>query len=299
MSASRQSISKKISEHAQPKITYVLLFVAVVASLVALGLALKNKTDISNEQNQINALKSNSSILPENFANANMKVAKGEDYSSYNSDPARLKHMRGENDWWSNNNNNSNTKVYDGMDAANKINGGAAQSQCGPVATAEPAHPNLSAYSGAPSMYNSALANSTAYPDDTAAQSLAGKTTYSCAPDITNVGGCDYAINPDNLMPGSWREGVSCSDGTDPNSQWAKYHPTRDKYYRYITAAGSARLSANTRSSSRKILGLQNPLRSGTSTPITNSMITPFSESSLRSQAIFDATGIYPTATHC
>ena len=298
MSASRITMPK-ISEQSQHKITYVLLFVAVVASIVALGLAIQNATSLDREQKQLNDLMSRQpSGQTENFKNAQMR-AKDDNYSQYNSDPDRLNFMRGANDWWSNNGGGGNNKVYDGMDAANKINGGAAQSQCGPIATAEPAHPNLSSYSGAPSMYNAALANSTAYPDDTAAQSLAGKTTYSCAPDVTNAGGCDYAINPDNLMPGSWREGVSCSDGTDPNSQWAKYHPTRDKYYRYITAAGSARLGANTRSSSRKVLGLQNPLRSGTSTPITDTMITPFSESSLRSEALFASVGHYPVASHC
>ena len=286
MSASRMTMPK-ISEQSQHKITYVLLFVAVVASIVALGLAIQNATTLDREQQQLNNLMAQQrGNQTEHFTNPQMR-AKDNNYSQNNSD------------WWSNNGGGGNNKVYDGMDAANQINGGAAQSQCGPIATAEPAHPNLSTYSGAPSMYNAALANSTAYPDDTAAQSLAGKTTYSCAPDITNAGGCDYAINPDNLMPGSWREGVSCSDGTDPNSQWAKYHPTRDKYYRYITAAGSARLGANTRSTSRKVLGLQNPLRSGTSTPITNTMITPFMESSLRSEALFASVGHYPVSSHC
>ena len=279
----------KIPDQSQHKITYVLLFVAVVASIVALGLAIQNATTLDHEQQKLNDLMSKqpASGQRENFKNGQMR-ARDSSNSQNNSD------------WWSNNGGNGgNNKVYDGMDAANKINGGAAQSQCGPIATAEPAHPHLSSYSGAPSMYNAALAHSTAYPDDTAAQSLAGKTTYSCAPDVTNAGGCDYAINPDNLMPGSWREGVSCSDGTDPNSQWAKYHPTRDKYYRYITAAGSARLGANTRSSSRKVLGLQNPLRSGTSTPITNTQISPFMESSLRSEALFATVGHYPVASHC
>ena len=140
-------------------------------------------------------------------------------------------------------------------------------------------------------MVPSASTYASAYADETAAQSLAGKTTYSCAPDVATAGGCDYAINPDSLLPGSWREGVGCDSGTDPNSQWAKYHPTRNKYYRYITAAGSARLGVNTRSPLRKILGTQNYLRSATSTPITASNIALFNASSYRDQAIFDATG--------
>ena len=298
MSTASRFTVPKISEQSQHKITYVLLFVAVVASIVALGLAIQNATTLDHEQQKLNDLmsrQSNSSQQTESFKNPQMRAKSNNTNKNNNNN-----NSQNNSDWWSNNGSNGgNNKVYDGMDAANKINGGAAQSQCGPIATAEPAHPNLSSYSGAPSMYNAALANSTAYPDDTAAQSLAGKTTYSCAPDITNAGGCDYAINPDNLMPGSWREGVSCSDGTDPNSQWAKYHPTRDKYYRDITAAGSARLGANTRSSSRKVLGLQNPLRSGTSTPITNTMISPFMESSLRSEALFASVGHYPVSSHC
>jgi hypothetical protein len=272
-----------MSEKTTDRLKTFFIFAAVVLAVTALIYSVKNNK--SSSDNQQTGSNKNKGGIRSNFSNN-----AGADVNPYS--------MRGKNDWNSNTGGDMN-KVYDGNDAANKINGGAAQSTCAPVATAEPAHPNLSSFSGAPSMYNAAVANSASYPDNTASQSLAGKTTYSCAPDITNVGGCDYAINPDNLMPGSWREGVSCSDGTDPNSQWAKYHPTRDKYYRYITAAGSARLGANTRSSSRKILGLQNPLRSGTSTPITNTVVAPFHDSSLRAQAIFDSVGSYPESSHC
>jgi len=259
--------------------TALLVGTAIIA-VVALVYALRDRRDIKNLQ--AGPMLGQRSHFSNNNGNSNSNAGM----------------KRANNDWWSNNGGNSG-KVYDGNDAANAVNGGAAQSTCPPIATAEPAHPNLSAYSGGPSMVNAALANSSAYPDETASQSLAGKTTYSCAPDPTNVGGCDYAINPDNLMPGSWREGVSCSDGTDPNSQWAKYHPTRSAFFRYVTAAGSARLGANTRSSSRKVLGLQNPLRSGTSTPLTNAVISPFNDSSLRAQAIFDGVGSFPESTGC
>lgn len=284
------------------KINTFFLGCAILIAIVALVYALKNKKEIDQLEHESGT----KVVTKDHFTGSGKAVdrnGKGKDdtWAQYNSNPDLLKYLRTDplsGDWWSNNGGNTN-KVYDGSDAANKVNGGAAQSQCAPIATAEPAHPSLSSYSGGPSMLNAALANSTAYPDNTAAQSLAGKVTYSCAPDVTNAGGCDYAINPDNLMPGSWRDGVSCSDGTDPNSQWAKYHPTREKYYRYITAAGSARLSANTRSSSRKIIGLQNPLRSGTSTPLTNSVISPFNDSTLRAQAIFDATGVYPETSGC
>ena len=289
MSSRRSASRLSLSDTNKSRLNTFLLVGAVVLAIVALVYAVKDRNDID-------ALKQKDGMDGKRQHFHNNK--KSDDYANYNSDPASLRRQRGNNDWWSDNGGNVG-KVYDGNDAANAANGGASQSTCPPIATAEPAHPHLSSYSGGPSMMNAAVANSTAYPNETAAQSLAGKTTYSCAPDITNVGGCDYAINPDNLMPGSWREGVSCSDGTDPNSQWAKYHPTREKYYRYITAAGSARLGANTRSSSRKILGLQNPLRSGTSTPLTNAIISPFNDSSMRAQAIFDAVGVYPDGTHC
>ena len=288
-SPSRFSMSEKTTD----RLKTFFIFAAVVLAVTALIYSVKNNKSSSDSQ-QTGSNKNKGGIRS-NFSNNSSNNS--DQYSMSNGNNSNSNNSN-KNDWWSNNGGNTN-KVYDGNDAANKINGGAAQSTCNPIATAEPAHPNLSSFSGAPSMYNAAVANSASYPDSTAAQSLAGKTTYSCAPDITNVGGCDYAINPDNLMPGSWREGVSCSDGTDPNSQWAKYHPTRDKYYRYITAAGSARLGANTRSSSRKILGLQNPLRSGTSTPITNTVVAPFHDSSLRAQAIFDSVGSYPESSHC
>jgi hypothetical protein len=282
-SPSRFSMSEKTTD----RLKTFFIFLAVVLAVTALIYSVKNNN--SSDSNKQNGTNKNKNLIRSNFSN-NANTNSNNNANQYS--------MSNKNDWNSNAGGNTN-KVYDGNDAANTINGGAAQSMCNPIATAEPAHPNLSSFSGAPTMYNAAVANSASYPDSTASQSLAGKTTYSCAPDITNVGGCDYAINPDNLMPGSWREGVSCSDGTDPNSQWAKYHPTRDKYYRYITAAGSARLGANTRSSSRKILGLQNPLRSGTSTPITNTVVAPFHESSLRAQAIFDSVGTYPESSHC
>ena len=296
MSSHRSASRFSLSDTNKSRLNTFLLVGAVVLAIVALVYAVKDRNDI-DAMKQKDALEGNIDAMKQKDGKRQYfhNNDKSDDYANYNSDPASLRRQRGNNDWWSNNGG----KVYDGHDAANAVNGGAAQSTCPPIATAEAAHPQLSSYSGGPSMMNAAMAKSTAYPNETAAQSLAGKTTYSCAPDITNVGGCDYAINPDNLMPGSWREGVSCSDGTDPNSQWAKYHPTREKYYRYITAAGSARLGANTRSSSRKILGLQNPLRSGTSTPLTNAIISPFNDSSMRAQAIYEALGSYPDGTYC
>lgn len=272
-----------------------ILLVVIALSIATLVYAIQNKNEL--DRLEASLVKAPSPAV-ERFTSQD-GGSSSDQYAQYDARPDDLIKQRTSNksgDWWSNNGGNAN-KAVDGADGANAVTGGAAQSQCGPVATAEPAHASLSSFSSGPSMLSVASASASAYPDETAAQSLAGKTTYSCAPDVTNVGGCDYAINTDNLMPGSWREGVSCSDGTDPNSQWAKYHPTRDKYYRYITAAGSARLSANTRSSLRKILGVSNPLRSATSTPLSSDSVT-FQDSSHRSQAVFTATGTYPRSNY-
>lgn len=79
--------------------------------------------------------------------------------------------------------------------------------------------------------------------------------------------GNNSMMNPESLMPASWRTSSSSTcnevdqsneaDDKDVNSQWTKYHPTRERYQRYITASGSARLGINTRSPLRKILGTQ------------------------------------------
>jgi hypothetical protein len=265
----------------------LFLVAALVLAIVALVYAMHNKQELDGRNGPTTTVTARS-----NFGNANSNSNNYSNYSGSNSNNIANQRTtdNGYNFWGPMN------KVLDGNDAGNSLYGGAAQSQCPPIAMAEPYHPTMSASSGAPKMVSSASAYASAYPDETAAQSLAGKTTYSCAPDVAGASGCDYAINPDNLMPGSWREGVGCSDGTDPNSQWAKYHPTREKYYRYITAAGSARLGVITRSPMRKILGVQNFLRSSTSTPITAGEITMSNDSSQRQEAIFRSIGSYPVA---
>jgi hypothetical protein len=289
MSVSKQQSRFSLSEKNHARLNTVLLIGVAVVAIVALVYAVKEY---------------NTPHSPSAVEKMTVKVAKDALVDRRNADrmgaPGTYKDETTTDDgynFWSSTNGGNRVKVYDGNDAANALMGGAAQNTCAPVAIAEPAHPNTSSFGG-PSMQNAAIANAAAYPDETAANSLAGKVTYSCAPDITNVGGCDYAINPDNLMPGSWREGVSCSDGTDPNSQWAKYHPTRDKYYRYITAAGSARLGAGERNNNRrKVIGLQNSLRSATVTSITPGNISPFNDSSARLQVIFDSHGHYGQET--
>jgi hypothetical protein len=260
----------------------LFLLAALVLAVVALVYAIRNKSEIDEDDESKKS----------KFTN---KMS--DDYSGYSGAPDDLAYQRTLHgiDFWSSMNGNStnNIKVLDGHDASNALTSGSAQSQCPPQAVAEAYNPHLSSSSSSPKMLNTAAAYASSYADETAANSLAGKVTYSCAPDVAAAGGCDYALNPDNLMPGSWRAGVGCSDGTDPNSQWAKYHPTRDKYYRYITAAASARLGVITRAPNSKILGIPLLIRSGTSTPISSTDIL-FNNSSLRAQAIFDSVGSYP-----
>jgi hypothetical protein len=269
MSTTRNPTHKWLS------INTVFLAAALIVSIVALVYAIKNRNEINDIEHS---------------------MATGTK-SGFESGPRardRLPDLVGPNKGSSDDPDNWFFGASDGNDTSNDLYSGSAQSQCKPAAVAEAYHPHASAASGAPRMVPSASTYSSAYADETASNSLAGKTTYSCAPDVATAGGCDYAINPDNLMPGSWREGVSCGDGTDPNSQWAKYHPTREKYNRYITAAGSARLGVMTRSPLRKILGTQNFLRSATSTPLSTTEASPFMASSHRDQAIFSAVGQYP-----
>ena len=278
------SASRTVSTHHKwLSLNTIFLVAALILGIVALVYAVKNHREINNIESSNASTKSNfvsggnsaNSMINAGGAMAN-KPGLGTDYY------AKL-----------------GNKVLDGNDASNKLYAGQAQSQCPPVAVAEPYHASLGAFSGAPQMGNVAATYASSYPDETAAQSLAGKTTYSCAPDVAAAGGCDYALNPDNLMPGSWREGVGCSDGVDPNSQWAKYHPSREKYYRYITAAGSARLGVITRSPMKKITGVQNFLRSSTSTPISPNTTIPFNDSSHRGEVAFNATGAYPMDNTC
>lgn len=295
MSATRSRFPS-LSEKNHNRLNTVLLIGVAVIAIVALVYAVK----------EYNSHSSAPSPAPkvEKMTTKPQQLAGRDKYADFDADPETLKRLRTDDvsgNWWDNNNGGPRTKVPDGNDVANTLYSGAAQNTCNPGAIAEPAHPNSSGFGG-PSAFGAAAANASAYADETAANSLAGKVTYSCAPDITNAGGCDYAINPDNLMPGSWREGVSCSDGTDPNSQWAKYHPTRDKYYRYITAAGSARLGAGERMSNlRRVTGLNNSLRRGVVNAITPGSATPFGDSSARLQAVYDSVGNYnlPEGSAC
>lgn len=145
------------------------------------------------------------------------------------------------------------------------------------------------------------------YPDETSPHSLNAQTMDhgpgqggQCAPDSNMAGSGDYLMDPETLLPGSWRKGgnAPCPEGTDPNSQWTKYAPSREAYDRYITASSAARLSVNTRNAINRITGTPVLLRSATFTPLSHSSYT-FNDSSLRQDQIADATGIYPGEHRC
>lgn len=197
-------------------------------------------------------------------------------------------------------------RVIDGNDFANQYNGSAfhpnARPNCPSVAVPEAWKPFSTG--GGPSYGVGSSAYNANYPDETSPNSLAAQATYGCAPDNMDNksavgGGCgSYALNADSLMPGSWRSDTQCPDGTDPNSQWTKYAPSRDAYFRYVTAAGSARLGVNTRDPASRITGTPLLLRSSTVTPLSHTSI-PFGGSSLRDDVIAQASSFYPSSISC
>ena len=261
----------------------IVLFCVLVVSVIALVYSIKNKTEINDIEKSLNKGPKAGFTSRDNLNDLNTLKGSPDDRNN----PFFGAFVE-------------SNSVKDGNDASNYLYPGSAQSQCPPSVISEAAHSHSSFSSGAPKMVSSAAAHTSLYADESSSNSLASRTLYSCAPDSTgNPGGCDYSINPSSLMPNSWREGVKCNDSVDPQSQWAKFHPSREKYYRYITAAGSARLGINTRNPLRKVLGVQNFLRSATSVPLSTSTVAIFGDSSSRQQAIFDSVGEWPTGSHC
>lgn len=121
--------------------------------------------------------------------------------------------------------------------------------------------------------------------------------------DWRNDGG-SYAhnLNVNNLMPASWRNSEPCSSLNDTDtSQWAAFSPSKQAFDSYITSAGSARLSVNTRSALARQTGLPNLLKdmhSSPPLPLGSNAMT-FNDSDLRQSLIFDATSQYPELTWC
>lgn len=96
-----------------------------------------------------------------------------------------------------------------------------------------------------------------------------------------------------NLMPQSWKgDGVSSSDS------WAKYAPTKQSHARYVAAAGSSRLSLNSRSALGRITGQSNMFRAHPPATVSASEFV-FGDSSFRQQAIKQATDRFPVSTNC
>lgn len=193
-------------------------------------------------------------------------------------------------------------RPVDGQDYANQFSGNSfapnGKLNCPPTPLPEAHHPWSS---GGPTSKIASAAYNANYPDETDPHALTAKAKYGCAPDNdSNAGDCDYSLNADSLLPSSWREGTDCpGDSVPPNSLWAKYSPTKDAYYRSISASGSARLSVNTRSPLSRITG-PNPLllRSSVSVPLSSTQI-PWNDSEFRLSAIANSTGMYPGEINC
>lgn len=106
------------------------------------------------------------------------------------------------------------------------------------------------------------------------------------------------SMNVDKLMPASWRKGPGCGELSEDEAQWARYAPSQGAFDRYITAAGSARLSLNTRSPLARITGTPNLLRQAPKVPI-GAFESDFLDSDWRQSLIFNATGNYPESISC
>lgn len=121
--------------------------------------------------------------------------------------------------------------------------------------------------------------------------------------DWRNDGG-SYAhnLNVNHLMPASWRNSQPCTSLNDTDTtQWAAYSPSKQAFDSYITSAGSARLSVNTRSALSRQTGVKNMLldmRSPAPVPLGSNAVI-FNDSDLRQSLVYDATGLYPQLTFC
>ncbi len=122
-----------------------------------------------------------------------------------------------------------------------------------------------------------------------------GVVTDAPTPDDFGYG---PTMNVDKLMPASWRKGPGCGQLSEDEAQWARYAPSPGAFDRYITAAGSARLSLNTRSPLARITGTPNLLRQAPKVPI-GAFQSEFLDSDWRQSLIFNATGNYPESISC
>lgn len=127
----------------------------------------------------------------------------------------------------------------------------------------------------------------------------------NCDPDWA-ADNSSYAnnLNVNHLMPASWRNEKPCTALNDTDTtEWAAYAPSKQAFDSYITTAGSARLSVNTRSAISRQTGMPNPLLDlrgggGPPVPIGSNAMT-FNDSDARQSIMYDATGIYPELNWC
>lgn len=157
------------------------------------------------------------------------------------------------------------------------------QSQCAPGFEPAPFYP-YGQHAGA--------AYDASYPNS---EDQASRYPRGCGASGASQG---YELNIDSLMPASWKGPQNCGADSAAGSQWAKFAPTKEAFDRYITAAGSARLSMNTRSPLARQTGIPLLLRQGPPVPIS-AQEYPWGDSGFRQDLVFKQTGRYPTSTAC
>ncbi len=143
-----------------------------------------------------------------------------------------------------------------------------------------------------PYAQNPSLAFDSSYPNE---EDMSSKYPRGCAMGISSQG---YDLNIDALMPASWKQTPNCGDAAYDNTQWSKYAPSRQAFDRYITAAGSARLSLNTRWGLNRNIGIPLLLRQGPPVPLSTNQV-PFNDSSYRNDLIYQTVGRYPQNITC
>lgn len=136
-------------------------------------------------------------------------------------------------------------------------------------------------------------AYSSKYPNE---DDMSSRYPRACAAGAS-TGAQGYEMNVDSLMPASWK-GQACSLTSQDQSQWAKYAPSKEAFDAAVTAEGSARLSANTRSPAGRQIGVRNLLLPSPPLPLSTGQVT-FNDSGRRQDVVYQSTGFYPQSTAC
>lgn len=144
------------------------------------------------------------------------------------------------------------------------------------------------------------LAMDPKYPNEEDMSALTQRSNYTGK-------GSSCGMNIDNLMPQNWRNGapgsiggaggMSCSN-MQAEQLWSRYSPSRGAYSNFVTAAGSARLTLNTRSALNRTIGLPNLLRQGPAVPVSSQAVL-FNDSGYRQDSYYNAVGAYPQLSSC